>query len=61
MASLILSVWGLSWLASLLVMLHAMTGRETPAARPSAAFDGTKTYGTFCNKIYVVRGECFRE
>ncbi len=43
MASLILVIWGLSWLASLLVMLHAITGRDTPAARPSAALDGTNT------------------
>ena len=25
-----------------------MTGRETLHARPSAAFDGTNMYGTFC-------------
>ena len=29
-------------------MLAAITGLETPQARPRAAFDATKTYGTFC-------------
>ena len=29
-------------------MLAAMTGRETLQARPKAALDSTKTYGTFC-------------
>jgi len=43
MASLILSTCGLSWLASLLVMEAEITGRETPAARPSAALEGTNT------------------
>lgn len=28
-------------------MLAAITGLETPQARPRAAFDATKTYGTF--------------
>ena len=29
-------------------MLAAMTGLVTPQARPSAALEVTKTYGTFC-------------
>ena len=32
---------------SFVVTEAAMTGRETPHARPSACLDGTKTYGTF--------------
>lgn len=48
MASFILMIWLLRALASLEVMLQAMTGRDTPVARPSATLDGTKTYGTFC-------------
>jgi len=28
-------------------MEAAITGRETPQARPRACLDGTKTYGTF--------------
>jgi hypothetical protein len=32
----------------LVVMDTAMTGRDTPQARPSAALDGTNTYATFC-------------
>lgn len=31
-----------------MVTLAEMTGRETLQARPSAALEGTKTYGTFC-------------
>jgi hypothetical protein len=31
-----------------------MTGRDTPQARPNACFDGTNTYGTFCNKTTTV-------
>jgi len=42
-------------------MEAAITGRETPQARPRACLDGTKTYGTFlssqrsgrCNKISI--------
>lgn len=48
MASFILFTCGLSCDASLDVIEQAITGRETPHARPSATFDGTKTYGTFC-------------
>ena len=29
-------------------MRRALTGRDTPQARPSAALEGTNTYGTFC-------------
>ena len=47
-ASLRLWICALSWLPSLVVTLAAMTGRDTPHARPSDAFDGTNTYGTFC-------------
>ena len=28
----------------------ALTGRDTPQARPKAALEGTNTYGTFCIK-----------
>lgn len=40
-----LSCWicDLSWLPSLVVTLHAITGRDTPQARPSAALEGTNT------------------
>lgn len=41
--TLIVSIWTLSSRASLVVMLAAMTGRETPQARPRAVFEGTKT------------------
>lgn len=34
-------------LASLVVTLAAMTGLETPQARPNAVLEGKKTYGTF--------------
>ena len=47
MASLILRIWLWSSRASLVVTLAAMTGRDTLQARPRAAFDGIKTYGTF--------------
>jgi len=30
-----------------------ITGRETPQARPKACFEGTKTYGTFCEETSV--------
>ena len=40
-------IWLCSSRFSLVVMLQATTGRDTPHARPSAIFDGTKTYGTF--------------
>ena len=64
MASLILMTCGLSCDASLDVTDAAMTARDTPAARPSAALDGTKTYGTFlsshssgrCSRILRRRG-----
>lgn len=45
--TLIVSIWLLSSRASLVVIEAAMTGRETPHARPSAVLLGTKTYGTF--------------
>lgn len=32
------------------MILAAITGRVTPQALPRAAFDGTKTYGTFCGQ-----------
>lgn len=41
-------ICGLSAEPSAATMEHAMTGRETPQARPSATLDGTNTYGTFC-------------
>jgi hypothetical protein len=31
------------------------TGRLTPHARPSAALDGTKTYGTFCRTKFILK------
>lgn len=43
MASFRLWIWFFSWLPSLVVTLHAITGRDTPQARPSAALEGTKT------------------
>jgi hypothetical protein len=42
-----------SW-ASLVVTLAAITGRVTLQARPSAAFDGTKMYGTFCKRYWLM-------
>ena len=53
------TIWSFSCEASFDVTAHAMTGRDTPQARPSANLDSTKTYGTFlssqsngkCNKI----------
>ena len=36
-------IWDLSWLPSLLVTEHEITGLVTPQARPSACFDGTNT------------------
>lgn len=47
MASLMLRIWLWSSRASLVVTLAEMTGRDTLQARPRAAFDGMKTYGTF--------------
>ena len=46
----VFSVWicGLSCDSSFVVMDAAMTGRDTPQARPNATLDGTNTYGTFC-------------
>lgn len=41
-------IWAFSWLPSLVVTEQAITGRDTPQARPRAALEGTKTYGTFC-------------
>ena len=43
MASLSCWIWFFSWLPSLVVTLHAITGRDTPQPRPSAALEGTKT------------------
>jgi hypothetical protein len=43
MASFRLLIWVLSWLPSLVVTDAAMTGRDTPQARPSAALEGTNT------------------
>lgn len=43
MASLSCWIWFFSWLPSLVVTEQAMTGRDTPQARPSAALDGTNT------------------
>lgn len=40
---MIVSIWLRSSRASLVVMDAAMTGRETPHARPRAVLDGTKT------------------
>lgn len=37
----------MSSLASFVVMLAAMTARDTPLARPNATLLGTYTYGTF--------------
>ncbi len=39
--------WELKWPPNELVW--DLTGLATPHARPKAAFDGIKTYGTFCN------------
>ena len=47
MAVFSVSICGFSCDPSLVVTEHAITGRETPQARPSATFDGTNTYGTF--------------
>lgn len=41
--TLTLSIWLLSSRASLMVMEQAMTGRDTPHARPRAVLEGTKT------------------
>jgi len=45
-----LSSWicDLSWLPSLDVTEHEITGRRHRRMRPRACFDGTNTYGTFC-------------
>jgi len=47
MADFTLEIWFFSCEFSLLKMDTEMTGREIPHARPSACFDGTKTYATF--------------
>ena len=47
MANLMLRIWLWSSRASLVVTLAAMTGRDTLQARPRAALDGMKMYGTF--------------
>lgn len=49
--SFIVLIWLESSLFSFVVTLAAMTGRVTPQARPSAALDSTKMYGTFCHRI----------
>eukprot|EP00882_Tetradesmus_deserticola_P032886 GHRQ01037523.1.p1 GENE.GHRQ01037523.1~~GHRQ01037523.1.p1 ORF type:complete len:140 (+),score=4.73 GHRQ01037523.1:280-699(+) len=41
MASLRLWIWLFSWLPSLVVTDAAITGRDTPQARPRAALEGT--------------------
>lgn len=51
-SSLSIAVWtdwicGLSWDPSFMVTEVAMTGRETPQARPRACLERTNTYGTF--------------
>jgi hypothetical protein len=59
MASLADVIWPFNCDASLDKIEAAMTGRDTPHARPNACLDGTYTYGTFlsshnngkCNKI----------
>ena len=43
MASFSCWIWFFSWLPSLVVTLQAITGRDTPQARPSAALEGTNT------------------
>ena len=40
-------IWGLSWEPSLMVTAVAMTGLDTPHARPRACLERTNTYGTF--------------
>jgi hypothetical protein len=42
-ASFMLLIWDLSWEPSFVVIETAITGRDTPEARPRAAFDATKT------------------
>lgn len=42
-------------------MEQAITGRETPQARPSASFEGTNTYGTFCMEATEVGEHVCRE
>jgi hypothetical protein len=39
----------------LVVIEAAMTGRETPQARPRAVLLGTKTYGTFLSRFLLGR------
>lgn len=51
-SSLSMAIWtdwicGLSWEPSLMVTEVAMTGRDTPQARPRACLERTNTYGTF--------------
>lgn len=40
-------ICGFSWEPSFMVTEVAMTGRDTPQARPSACLERTNTYGTF--------------
>jgi hypothetical protein len=53
-AFFIVVTWLCSSLDSLVVTLAAITGRETLHARPRAAFDGTKMYGTFCKGVSMI-------
>lgn len=51
-SSLSIAIWtdwicGLSWDPSFMVTEVAMTGRDTPQARPRACLERTNTYGTF--------------
>lgn len=40
-------IWLFSCDPSFIVTAQAMTGRDTPVARPKACLESTKTYGTF--------------
>lgn len=51
MLSLTVLICALSGDASFWSTAHAITGRETPQARPRASLEGTNTYGTFCGVI----------
>ena len=57
MALLIVSSWLWSSRCSDVVTLAAITGRETLQARPKAALDSTKMYGTFCGTHSIVKIE----
>ena len=48
-------ICGMRSLASLVVMLAAITERDTPAARPKAVLLGTNTYGTFYPRSELLR------